>query len=447
MEAKQISQLRAFEKLIKEKILSDYGTFITEDRKNQLISSTLISDEFDKVFTSPQNLQGEMFRLVLDKVFEHIICTKNMEFSDGTSPNIRYGDYLKDGLIAYFSKELSEKHGIKIDSIEKLQENMEMFLKVKEVLQGNFYPLVFSCDANAILSAVNLPDLTKLCDKDAVKKYIESLNKKDDKEITESLSGKGKIYPPIYANGVQYIKYIDEDNHVHMIKSSNPKLVSASYKEMIEKEKKGETIDSEDFYETLKKHGEAIPLFKESEIKSSKLSHSESNMLDTIYSDRDLMFKAGDETTQHSSDMDVHIVGTNVVVTDENDNRKVKTDVYEENNTTDPSLEADETKEPRLISEEEYVEICNKSVNGKSVSEDEMRLLEYYDRYYFGDFAPLNEEQKQQELGPTMKLEQSSKPKHTSGFAQKFLPVFIVLITIVVGIILGVAIFKLKGMF
>lgn len=453
MEARQIAQLRAFEKMLIARILNDYGIFLSEEKKKFLAENTIISDDFNQQFTSPENLQGVLMRLVFNKVFGNIECTKNMDFSDGSVHKVPYGEYLKQGLIIYFANEFSKKYNLPIDEVLSLKDNLEAIIKIKDVLQINFLPMVFNSDAIAILISANIKEITKLCDNDAAKKYIENKNKTKDKEIIESIKGKGKISPPMYANGVQYIKYVDEKGETHLIKSSDPKFVSASYRELLANLSKGEELDAYKFYESLRKHGETIPLENEVDVIGSKLSSEEANMLNTIYSNNDLMLEAKvkDETTTHSVDMNVHLVGDKVAITDQNDVGKVTTQTFEGNEPVVENAVPQEYLELRLITQDEYEKIIMKKVNGKEITEEELKLLDYYDRINFADEEPTpttpeeTEERIEayQEQGPVMKM-QPSRRKASSGFAQKYLPIFMVILTIMLGIIVGISIFRIK---
>ncbi len=448
----QIKKLREFAKSIIDHIKEDYGGFLGEEKLNMISEQTLIPEDYYKLFTGPQNLQGEIIRLVFRKVFEHIECSKNIGFSDGTTKTIPYGNLLKESLVSYYSYELAKKYNINID--EPNAQHIELINKIKEKLGQNFESLIFNCDANAILSATNDNNITKMCDNDAVKKYIETLNNakqketKDDKTITESVKGKGKVYPPIYSNGSQYIKYVDEDNEIHMIKSTNPKVVSSAYKDMVMNLQPGEEIDTEKFFQTLKKHGENIPLFKESEINPSRLTSSEATMLDTLYGDKDIMFKSQGTSTLHSNDMNVHIVNDDVVLTHQDVLGRTTMSDFTENKTTSPSLNADDVKTPRLISEEEYEKLCMKAVNGKPFTSQELREMEYFDLYYYGKSdvkSNLPESVKKEDAKRRLGQHKANiNTTNTSGFAQKYLPAFVVLITILLGIVVGIVLYYLK---
>jgi len=452
MEAKQIAQLRAFEKMLVARMLINYGSFLSEEMKKNLTQNTLIPDDFNKIFTSPENLQGEILRLVLNKVFSNIECTKNMEFSDGSVQKVPYGEYLKQGLIIYFAKEFSKMYNLSIDEVPTLNSNLESVLKIMETLNINFMPLVFNSDAIGILVAANIKEITKACDNDAAKKYIENINKTKDNEIIERIKGRGKISPPMYANGVQYIKYVDEKGEVHLIKSSDPKFVSNTYKELLFSLTRGEEPDAYKFYETLRKHGETIPLENEVDVIGSKLSSEESNMLNTIYSDRDLMFNADNKTTTHSTDMNVHLVGDKVAITDQNNVGKVTTQTFDGNVPVSTQAKVEENSELRLITEEEYAEICMKTVNGKELTPEDIKLLDYYDRHNFGETEPtpvtpeetVERIEAYEEQGPVLSLEKPSRKKDSSGFAQKYLPLFMVILTILLGVIVGISIFRIR---
>ncbi len=410
MNQNQINQLRLFVKMVIGSIIKEYGGFLSEEKRRLLDENTLIPDNYSGSFSSMESLQGEAIRIVFKNIFHNIECKKEIDFSDGTKKNINYGKYLKDGIVELFSQELAEKHNIKIDKKEDISQNVEIVNKVKNSLGEGFNALAFNCDANVILSTINIPEITKACEANAVKEYIVASNK----EKEENSKVKGIVTAPLYINGSQYIKYIDENNTPHMIKSINPKVVSTTYKEMIDKSAQGEEFDIEKFFQTLKKQGEMIPILSDSIAKPSKLSSEESDMLDTIYGDRKEIFK---ESNNNSSSLSSTIVS--------NDNTKAL-----------------------LISEEEYEKLCMKAVNNKPLTAEELKQMEYFDLYYFGDGenkpeAKNPEPQVQTEKEVPVKLE--LEKKNTTGFAHKYLPVFLILTTIAIGIIFGAIVFKLKS--
>ena len=245
---------------------------------------------------------------------------------------------------------------------------------------------------------------------------------------------------------------VDEKGEIHLIKSSDPKFVSNTYKELLFSLTRGEEPDAYKFHETLRKHGETIPLENEVDVIGSKLSSEESNMLNTIYSDRDLMFNADNKTTTHSTDMNVHLVGDKVAITDQNNVGKVTTQTFDGNVPVSTQAKVEENSELRLITEEEYAEICMKTVNGKELTPEDIKLLDYYDRHNFGETEPtpvtpeetVERIEAYEEQGPVLSLEKPSRKKDSSGFAQKYLPLFMVILTILLGVIVGISIFRIR---
>ena len=348
MKANQIRQLRSFERMVTYKIIEIYNAYLTNEKKEELSKNTLIKDDYTNTFTSPENIQGEIIRLVFKEVFKNIKCTKSINFSDGSKRNIDYGTDIYYGLISYYSKDLSSKINFKIDTNSEYELYYDLIIKLKEKLNMVFETMAFNCDALTLLNAANEETLTKESDKDAVKRYITENKKKE----TEKTSLNIKVFPLLYIKGVQYLKYIDESKEEHLIKISNPSLTSKTYKELLTKQ----NTTAEDILSSLANNKEAIPDINKNLTPSSKLSHGEKDLLDTFYGKKEEIFNDELEKTQKLDRF------TNI----------------------------------KLITEEEYEKLCMKSVNNKKLTDEELAQMEYFDIYYFGSGSNQNSKEEKQ---------------------------------------------------
>lgn len=413
MNPKQLEQLRSFERMVASKVIKFYGGYLTTEAKEELMKQSLITNEYYNHFTSPENIQGEMVRLVFSKVFEKIPCTKGIKFSDNQKRNIKYGIDIFHGLIAYYSKELSEKTNIKIDEIPAYKNDYDKIIKIKEKLGVVFETMVFNCDALTILNAASLEEITKECDKNAVINYIKE--SKNESTQTNNISKTKKIFPLVYLSENQYLKVINEDGTKQMIKMQNPSLVSKTYKDLLNKKKDEDLILAEDILQALTKIGETIPFYTKKVEPNSKLSSSEKDLLDTFYGKKDELF----------NEEKVEIP---------NETNKLTTPNKQKNNV-------------KLITEEEYEKLCMKSVNNKKLTDEELEQMEYFDIYYFGNGNEITNNDKIV-VNQIPKQNTGIKPKQTfykeakQGYAQKYTPLFALLIVILLGIVFGFIIFK-----
>lgn len=395
MKANQIRQLRSFERMVTYKIIEIYNAYLTNEKKEELSKNTLIKDDYTNTFTSPENIQGEIIRLVFKEIFKNIKCTKSINFSDGSKRNIDYGTDIYYGLISYYSKDLSSKINFKIDTNSEYELYYDLIIKLKEKLNMVFETMAFNCDALTLLNAANEETLTKESDKDAVKRYITENKKKE----TEKTSLNIKVFPLLYIKGVQYLKYIDESKEEHLIKISNPSLTSKTYKELLTKQ----NTTAEDILSSLANNKETIPDINKNLTPNSKLSHGEKDLLDTFYGKKEEIFNDELEKTQKLDRF------TNI----------------------------------KLITEAEYEKLCMKSVNNKKLTDEELAQMEYFDIYYFGSGSNQNSKEEKQTKEENIKFKKEDDTKK-GGFMEKYTPLFALFAVIILGIIFGLIIFNIK---
>ena len=399
MEITKIKQLRVFEKMVTSCILKEFNNYLNSERKTYLSENSLIPDNYENEFTSAENIQGEVFRLVLSKVFENILCEKEFSFSDGTNTNIKYGELLHEGLVIYFSEALSLKYNLAIDEVNNAEEKIIFVRQIRESLENNFKPLVFTCDAKTILSVVNKEDLTKICDNDAVKRYLSQKQINEQKVIEESNNKDNEL--------------VENQN----LNDINKNIVSTETELT-----KNENKLSEDFTQEESKENTYV---LQEEHTNNNNSHNTKN-----YEDNDELLTYTNKYDNLYSDFaDIS-----------------QSDLIEEEEKTELT---DNNGNIRLISTDEYTKICMKSVNGKTITPEELKLLEYYDLHNFGENEQVNKnDNKKYKVTNINKpvVNAPTKKLKKAGFTQKLVPLLIVAGVIILGIVCGMAIFKLKGM-
>ncbi len=378
----QLKKLREFESAMKKQIINDYNNFLTSSKKEELLNDTLIKNDYNNHFTSTENIQGEIIRLIFDKVFDKISCNKNIKFNDGNRI-IPYASNIKFGLIIYYSNEFANKNKIRIDS-PLVNTEVDFIKQLKDKLGTTFETIAFNCDGLTLLNAANIPEIIKQCDSHAVKKYVQSRKTKEKEGLT--LTSRIKLLIPlIYINGEQYLLYIIDDKET-IIKINNPTIVSKTYRQMLKNGKNG--VDINEFFNTITKAGEIIPAYNNTLNNSSKLTNEEKKLLDTLYTKKDNLFK----------------------------NKNIDIDDCP---TTKISI--------RLITEDEYEKLCMKTINNISLTDEEIQLMTFFDNYHYGD-------KNNQISNIPNTLKQDNK--------KNIIPIIIIL-TIFIGIIFGTLLFKI----
>ena len=306
---------------------------------------------------------------------------------------------MHEGLVIYFSEALSLKYNLAIDEVNNAEEKIIFVRQIRESLENNFKPLVFTCDAKTILSVVNKEDLTKICDNDAVKRYLSQKQINEQKVIEESNNKDNELVENQNLNDINKNIVLTE---TELTKNEN-KL-------------------SEDFTQEESKKNTYV---LQEEHTNNNNSHNKNN-----YEDNDELLTYTNKYDNLYSDFaDIS-----------------QSDLIEEEEKTELT---DNNGNIRLISTDEYTKICMKSVNGKTITPEELKLLEYYDLHNFGENEQVNKnDNKKYKVTNINKpvVNAPTKKLKKAGFTQKLVPLLIVAGVIILGIVCGMAIFKLKGM-
>lgn len=237
MNSVTLDELKELEKSIKKEIIIEYSAFISKDK----VDYWLNNDYFNKSnYSSNKTLskyQGELLR----HLFSDII---NVEI-DGNEESKN----LQEGLVEYYVENYSNKNNIEINARPDLKNKVKNASDIANKLGKLINKLSFTGDYNDINNAL---------------KEIEDNNKNsfEVKQPNPSLT-------LVYENNEQFIKYIDENNETHLVKSSDPKKISKLYKELSRK-----NIEPKEIFEQLTSIND--------EKKEELINSEEINMLDYV---------------------------------------------------------------------------------------------------------------------------------------------------------------------
>lgn len=459
----KLEKLREFETLVKKCIAHKYSKYIPESKLNFLNSKSFI-DENVLDPTSLDITRGNIVRTVLGAVID-VRCTKELKITENEIETVVYGNYLQNGLIEYYAHELSISYNINIDERPELKNNLDLVIELKEKLDNGLDPLVFNSNAIEILDAAEIENVIKTCDNDAIEEFVakkesvEALapgSAEEEKQIKRDFADEGKVQI-VYLYGKQYIKYIDKFDEVHLVETHDSSIISKIYKDKFNNLKPGEKINAEEFFEELTKSIEEVPLSKEEEINKDYLTAEEVNMLDFVYSNKELKEDVSTDVVTHSEDSNIHVIeSTNdIVVTEDHGDHVESVVIKDEDNGitqdgTQEQLQQDEEIDEKILTEAEYEELCMKFANNQELTLEELRALKR-------STPELMQQNKQQveevidEIQDEMdeKIIKEDGPKLIIGgnkyaaFTNKYLLAFIIILTVCLGVLIGALLFKL----
>lgn len=466
MNEETLNKIKQFESLIIKCLLNKYGKNLPQDKVELLNSSNFITEEVIKNSSSDAELRGNIIRNVVKNVID-VTCEKSL-LVDNVEIIIPYGDYLEVGLIEYYSQELAETYGIDINKIEGLENNVEMIKQIKEKLDNGLDSMVFKSDAIKILGACEIKELIDKNDNLAIEEYIKNkesiinasgeLDQKQLDTINQELSDKTRIQI-VYLNGKQHIKYIDLNDQVHLIESKDPALISKAYKETIVNG--SVTIDVDKLFENLNAINNEINLTTIDQKDLDSVTSEEIDMLDFIHSNTKIVEKAKNDKITHSEDNTIHVIeATNEIVTttkyedeDSVKSKLIKNDVtgLNMNGSHEYSQEVIDNDE-RIISEEEANRLTEKYKNNEKLTLEELRALRNYEkrRIELNQQSEMTLEEiiemQKEELKELKSVESGPRlvPKYY-GFVRTYLTSYIIIMTISIGLIVGMLLFKLTN--
>ena len=468
-----LEKAREFESLVKRVLMSKYGKMLPSD-KITLLNTTEFLDE-SIIKADPSNVYGEVIRKVVGSVID-VTCTKELYISEDEAKDIIYGEYLEEGLIEFYSRKIAEKFNLNLEDKPELKDNLDMVQKLYEKLGEGLDEKVFSEDALEILDAAELEELITECDNQAIESYLNNLSTAkgidEVKDEVTPINGKGDVLDEegrvqiVYLNGVQYIKYVDKEDQVHLVETNDSKHVSEVYRKTILGLNPGDKLDAEAFFKELTSYIPETNLDVKEDIKTSSLNNEEVNMMNFIHSSKEFELDGKEDVITHSSDQTIHVIeNTNdIVVTDDKGDHVESTVI---NDDEDPELKDDaggvkpeeiqeeEKIDEKVLTPEEYEKLCMKFANNEELTLEELRALRrstpeemvrsQENKELLEQMREEENELVRQNEGPI--LSYPGKYKYGSAaFTNKYLLIYVILITICIGFIVGALLFKTFGM-
>lgn len=468
-----LEKAREFESLVKRVLMSKYGKMLPSD-KITLLNTTEFLDE-SIIKADPSNVYGEVIRKVVGSVID-VTCTKELYISEDEAKDIVYGEYLEEGLIEFYSRKIAEKFNLNLEDKPELKDNLDMVQKLYEKLGEGLDEKVFSEDALEILDAAELEELITECDNQAIESYLNNLSTAkgigEVKDEVTPINGKGDVLDEegrvqiVYLNGVQYIKYVDKEEQVHLVETNDSKHVSEVYRKTILGLNPGDKLDAEAFFKELTSYIPETNLDVKEDIKTSSLNNEEVNMMNFIHSSKEFELDGKEDVITHSSDQTIHVIeNTNdIVVTDDKGDHVESTVISDDE---DPELKDDaggvkpeeiqeeEKIDEKVLTPEEYEKLCMKFANNEELTLEELRALRrstpeemvrsQKDKELLEQMREEENELVRQNEGPI--LSYPGKYKYGSAaFTNKYLLIYVILITICIGFIVGALLFKTFGM-
>lgn len=455
-----------FEKAIIVCLVTKFSQYLPEEKINLLNNSSVITDELANI-EDVNMVRGNIIRLLLEKVID-VRCEKELSIDDINVEKIMYGDYLEKGLIEYYAREISKNYHFDIDERPELKENLDTVIKLKERFDNGLDSKIFISNAIEILDEAGLNDLIVKCDNDAINKYIEkqeivsNLNAgsaKEEEIIKETLENQEKNSGRIsivYLHGKQYVKYIDKLDEVHLVETDSAIILSDLFKKEISSLKPNEEINAEKFFNKIIEIKDEEDLKKPEDIDKKYLTHEEIDMLDFIYSNKDINainslseIKKDSITINTEKGITVNELTNDIITIDSSDDIKRDATIVkdsENHNTVSTSDQESDIIQEDKLDEKEYNELCKKFASGEELTLDELRKMKNYTVEHSDKLTNIEEKVDEIELESDEKVLENNGPTlalKNAAFTNKYLLVFIIILTICFGIIFGTLLFNL----
>ena len=463
-----LDMAKELESQIKLILMNLYGKMLPTDKVTLLNSTEFIDEEIIK--GDSHTVVNNIIRKITGSVID-VTCTKELRISEDNYKEVLYGGFLNDGLIEYYSQKIAEKLRVNLDEKPEFKENLEAVKALYEKLGDGLDEKVFTENAIKLLDDAKLEELVTKCDNAAVEEYLKSLesaNKVLEPEQNIPQNGNaGKIDEEgrvqiVYLDGKQYIKYVDSNDQTHLVESGDPDRVSEVYKSTMLGLKPGDKFDPEAFFEELTSYVPETDLNVKEDIKTSSLNSEEVNMLNYVHGKEQFRLDSQDDVITHSSDQKLHVIEetNDIVITNDDDGRVESTivsddpeaQVQEDGKQDKPQEE--KIDDEKILTPEEYEKLCMKFANNEELTIDELRALrrstpeemkkteqgQEFQEELQEEETKIIEEQK----GPTLKY--PGYKYGSAAFTNKYFLIYIVLLTICIGFIVGALLFKTFGM-
>lgn len=491
-----LNRLKQFESLMKQNLIIKFGPFLSDNKIALLNFQSFVDEDIiSKCDNNEDKMRGLIVRTLLDNILD-IRCKKDLEIN-GKVETISYGDLLQEILVSYYTKSIADSYQFTASGLSD-EELMKITL-LKNELGDDFDKIVLNNDANTLLAIAGDPDLIKESDNDAIKRYTEKLdeNKEVDtsrEEVKDSFENEGQINI-VYLNGKQYVKYIDSDDVVHLVETEHTNgLVSKVYRDKIKDVGPNGRISPEDFFSELTSFVSEENLTATEDINTEYLNHEEVNMLSFIHSNSAYKDDVKEGKVTHNNDNTIHVLenSNDVVVTDTDSRDLVSSKVIPQsdsdlsNDLNGVTLQKEEVNDDVILSRKEYEELCDKFKSGGNLTLEQLRALKKYEELYMQEYRTggsvntevqsttpevqndntivqsentiqesnvitpeeiqektdeVIKEEGLEEAGPILRM--GNGERRYAGFTNKYLIIYLVIMTICIGVIIGATLFKM----
>ena len=374
MNSVSLDELKGIEKNIKRQLITEYNEFISEEKASLLLNEDYFNKSNYSNNKSLSKYQGELLR----KLFSELI---NVKVED----NIE-SENLQEGLVEYYTKEFANKNNLEINERPDLKNKIKNAKEMINKLGEKSNKLIFTSNFNDINSIISETD-------------VEDKNK----DIIPSLV-------LVYENNEQFIKYIDNNGEIHLVKSNDPKKVSKLYKKLsnkntnpkemfeeltsIENNIKNKEIDMLDFIQTKNNSAERIDINEDvindvisnitdnENINNSNLNldnNEENDNLDTLKEDNDESNAVLEVIEEDNNEPNLNNI-VNEDLSEEDDESNAVLEVIEEdnnkpnlNNIVNEDLSEDDDESNAVL---EVIEEDNNKPNPNNIIQEKSEDLE-----------------------------------------------------------------------
>ncbi len=485
-----LEKLKQFEKVLKQCLLKRFGAFLPEN-KISLLNNTeyIIGNEFtdgsDKL-----TFQGNILRHMLDSIID-ITCIKEISldgYNSGVTSTLVYGRELEDGIIELYTQELAKLFKLNVNQIEELKDNIALANKLKDVYGEALDEKVFIKSASKLLSVdefiktigykdkaglsnldssdkewnensqkilkvETLKELAETCDQLAVQNYLKNNmqvansdnNKEKESKLFNGITSRSGSIQIIYLDKKKYIKYIDMDGKIHLVLAHNSDKVSEFYRQKIENLKPDEQLDPEQFFHELCEIAEEETMTESDDINFDEINFNQQNVIKFV----EASAKLGQQTIEnvqdkktvtHSADGKIHALngnenGNNDVIYTEDKGQHIEANLvkdgqnYEVNDSTQENIDISN----RVLTPEEYADLCMRYANNEELSPEELDAL-------MRSTPDLMESE-----GPVLSINNKNNQKRMAAFASKTMLIYILMIVAFIGVFIGAMIFSLTN--
>ena len=381
-----LNKVKEFESILKEYLLKEFGTFLP-DNKVSILNATNYFEKND--FTgikTVEEMQGKLLTDMLNDVIG-VSCYKNLQVEEGVVIPLPYGVSLQEALVNYYANEISNKYGFNIGEIPSLKEDIQTVEELmKRLNEKEFEELITNKDAIELFKDASFDDLVKKYDNEALKKYFEDLSiiHAGDAEVTNQLLTENQdrkdSLQVVDIDDKLNVKYVDKEGKTHLTEIEDSENAERLIQEAILTQSEDKPLDTEKLYDEINGYVHETTLKTTEEVDKHRdtLNHEEVNMLDFVKANKKINDLAEEDVITHSEDGTIHVIEkTDGIVTTESHADHVESTLIDsgsslgEEDTTQKNMDNDE----RILSPEEYEELCQRFANNEELTLEELRLL------------------------------------------------------------------------